>query len=158
MNYQQANDLINRLTMFFPQFAGKHPESKKGYIEKIITTDYDRAQAAVENIINTSTSRSGPTVAELLTAILQTKLASATTANCTTCDTSGWVFDTQIVNGKKYEVVKDCHCSPRPPEVKDGGPAGYPTGQVGWIESLRNHDKTERKPIKVAEEPEKDIF
>lgn len=154
MNYQEANSLINRLTMFFPQFAGKHPESKKGYIEKIITLEYDRAQVAIENIINTTTSARGPSVAELLTAVLQTKLSSSITANCTTCDTVGWVFDTQIVDGKKYEVAKDCHCSPRRAEVKCAGPSGYPEGQVGWIESLRNHDTTERKRISVAEEPE----
>lgn len=154
MNYQEANSLINRLSIFFPQFAGKHPEAKKGYIDKIITLEHERAAVAIENIINTTTSARGPSVAELLTAILQTKLTSSITANCKTCDTTGWVFDTQIVNGKKYEVVKDCHCSPRSAEVKSAGPAGYPQGQPGWIESLRNHDKQERKRISIAEEPE----
>jgi hypothetical protein len=154
MNYQEANSLMNRLSMFFPQFAGKHPESKKGYIEKIIGLEYDRASAAIEGIINTTTSARGPSVAELLTTILQTKLTSSLTENCTTCDSTGWIFDTQIVNGKKYDVVKDCHCSPRQPEVKAAGPSGYPQGKVGWIESLRSHDTEPRKRISIAEQEE----
>ena len=152
MNYQEANALISRLNTFFPHFAGRNPEAKQGYIEKIIKFEYDRAQVAVETIINTSTASKGPSVAELLSAMMQTKIADSWRENCKTCDSTGWIFTTQTIDGREHEAVKDCSCLVRRPEVKSAGPAGYQEGVPGWIESLRNHDKVERKRISVVEE------
>lgn len=153
MNYDQAITLINRLGTFFPQFAGKTGEAKQGYVSKILQLDYARTQKAIENIIDNTPSARGPSIADLLKEVAMTKTSDTYKTYCEICDNTGWTFGKQEIHGKMFEVASDCICTPRLPEYKAGGPAWDETGQPGWIESLRNHDKVERRPLKeIADE------